>query len=208
MTFILGGIFILVAGIYLGPDFVTRIKEGYEMRGWSPTERILTQLRVVIFYLSLLIYPNPSRLNLDHDFPISHSLFSPFTTFLSFLLIISLIILSILLIKRNRLVSYAILWFLGNLVIESSIIPLEMVFEHRLYLPSMGLIILVVALCFHLPGRRWRNLIVSIFIPLILLFSYWTYIRASVWSNQISLWSDAVKKSPNSNFIWVYTFFE
>jgi len=193
---LLGGLFILISGIYLRSDFISRIALQYQERGWTPLERVLTQLRVVIFYLSLLVYPNPSRLNIDHDFAISPSLLSPFTTFLSLLVILGSLAFALFFMKRNRLVSYAFLWFFGNLVIESSIIPLELVFEHRIYLPSMGLIILVVGLCFSLSKREWEKWVSGFIILLIFLFSYWTYERASVWRGPLPLWMDAAKKSP------------
>jgi len=190
-------LFILIAGIYLGPDFISRKALVYEKKGWTPLERMLTELRVVIFYLSLLIYPHPSRLNLDHDFPVSYSLFSPFTTFLSLLFIIGSLVLAIFLIKRNCLVSYVIFWFLGNLVIESSIIPLELVFEHRLYLPSMSFTIMALGLFFSLTKREWETWVTGVIILLLLLFSYWTYARASVWRGPLSIYMDTAKKMPN-----------
>ena len=191
------GLFILIAGIYLRSDFISRIALGYEKREWTLFERVLTQPRVVIFYLSLLIFPHPSRLNLDHDFAISHSLFSPFTTFLSLLFIIGSIGLAIFLMRRNRLISFALFWFFGNLVIESSILPLEMVFEHRVYLPSMGLIVLLIGLFVSLTKKEWEKWVTALVIPFILLFSYWTYERDSVWGNTLTLWTDAAKKSPH-----------
>jgi tetratricopeptide (TPR) repeat protein len=168
------GLFILISGIYLGSDFITRMTMGYQQKGFTPLQRILTQMRVVIFYLSLLVYPHPSRLNLDHDFAVSYSLFSPFTTFLSLLFLIGSIALTIFLMRRNRLVSYAILWFFGNLVIESSI-----------------------TLCLSLPKREWEKWVTGLIILFTMLFSYWTYERASVWRGPFSLWMDAVKKSPH-----------
>ena len=47
--------------------------------------------------------------------------------------------MAVYLARRQRLISFCILWFLLNLVIESSVIALEMVFEHRLYLRARGL---------------------------------------------------------------------
>jgi Flp pilus assembly protein TadD len=85
------------------------------------------------------------------------------------------------------------------MVIESSIIPLELVFEHRLYLPSMGLIMLVPGLCFCLPrieGKKWVTGFIILLIPLL---SYWTYERASVWRGSFSLWKDAAQKSPHKS---------
>ncbi len=100
-------------------------------------QRALTQLRVVIYYISLLFYPHPSRLNLDYDFPLSYSLINPITTLPSLVLILGLVALGLYLAKKQRLISFCIFWFLGNLVVESSVIPLAIIFEHRLYMPSM-----------------------------------------------------------------------
>ena len=181
----------------MGPDFITRITEGYEKRAWTMPERLLTEMRVVVFYLGLLIYPHPSRLNLDHDFSVSTSLFSPFTTFVSLLFIIGLLGLSLWMVKRNRLVAYALLWFMGNLVIESSIIPLELVFEHRMYLPSMGLIVLGAGIVVWMLKEDWRRWGIGVMLVVSLVFSYWTYERVSVWRDPIVFWMDAVQKSPN-----------
>ena len=168
---LLGGIFVLISWIYLGSDFISRLALQYEKREWTPIERMMTQWRVVIFYISLLIYPHPSRLNLDHDFSVSHALFSPPTTILSLLFIIGFLCLAIFSMRRNRLLAFAIFWFFGNLVIESSIIPLELVFEHRVYLPSMGLIMLAVALCFSLFKREWGKWATALILLLILFLS-------------------------------------
>jgi len=99
---------------------------------------VLTQCRVVLYYVTLLIYPHPSRLNLDYDFPISKAILDPPTTLISILIIAGLLGYSIWAAKKRPMVSFWILWYFGNLVIESSIFPLEMVYEHRLYLPAVG----------------------------------------------------------------------
>jgi hypothetical protein len=62
----------------------------------------------------------------------------PPTTLISILIIAGLIGYSIWAAKKRPMVSFWILWYFGNLVIESSIFPLEMVYEHRLYLPAAG----------------------------------------------------------------------
>jgi len=188
---------ILISWIYLGPDFISRINLGYEKRGWAPLERILTQLRVITFYLSLLIYPHPSRVNLDHDFSVSTSLFAPLTTVLSLAVITGLLGLSLWMVRRNRLVAYALLWFVGNLVIESSIIPLELVFEHRMYLPSMSIIVLGAGMVVLMLKEDWKWWGMGGLLVVSLIFSYWTYERAFVWRDKISLWQDTVEKSPH-----------
>jgi hypothetical protein len=102
------------------------------------SERVLTQFRIVLYYVTLLIYPHPSRLNLDYDFPISKTILDPATTLVSILIIAGLVGYSVWIAKKRPVLSFFILWYFGNLVIESSIFPLEMVYEHRLYLPAVG----------------------------------------------------------------------
>jgi tetratricopeptide (TPR) repeat protein len=96
--------------------------------------------------------------------------------------------------KKNRLYSFCILWFLGNLVIESSTIPLEIIFEHRTYLPSM-LAILLLVMFFHQIVKK-RIVLLACLVSVALLFSYWTYSRNKVWQDDVTLWADCQKKSP------------
>ncbi len=136
-----GALLVLVAfgWIVWGERYLRVTLEGYEnYRTFTMSERVLTQFRVVLYYVTLLIYPLPSRLNLDYDFPISKTILDPPTTLVSILVIAGLVGYSIWVAKKRPVLSFFVLWYFGNLVIESSIFPLEMVFEHRLYLPAVG----------------------------------------------------------------------
>ena len=127
----------------------------YRENQFTMAQRALTQTRVVMHYISLLIFPHPSRLNLDYDFPLSYSVINPFTTLLSLIAILGLIALGICLAKRERLISFCIFWFFGNLVIESSVLPLALIFEHRLYLPSMLFFLILVTLSYRYIKLAW-----------------------------------------------------
>jgi tetratricopeptide (TPR) repeat protein len=129
-----------------GKRYVDYIIVEYQKWDFTLTERVLTQFRVVLFYLTLLIYPHPSRLNLDHDFSLSKGIFDPSTTLISILIVIGIIGYSVWVARKRPLISFFILWYFGNLVIESSIFPLEMAYEHRLYLPMIGPTVLFVIL--------------------------------------------------------------
>ena len=189
-------VFLAVLAVgYLGANPLDAILDTYRHRDFTLTERVLTEFRVVIFYISLLLFPHPSRLNLDHDFPISHSLLDPFTTLLSAGTIVGLVGLAIYLARRERLLSFCILWFFGNLVLESSVIGLELVFEHRNYLPSMLLSVLAVALyCRYIKSIRWG---IAVSCMVVIVLSMWTYQRNDLWNDNVALWRDAVQKSPN-----------
>jgi tetratricopeptide (TPR) repeat protein len=188
-------IFIIISILYLGKTPLDKILFRYEKLGLTIIQRILTELRVVIYYLNLIIFPHPDRLNFYYDYPISNSLLNPPTTFLSLMVIIFLIGFAVIKAKKDRLVSFCILWFFGNLAIESSFIGLALIYEHRLYLPSMMISMLLVILLFRYINRLW--LISAILCGLIILFSIWTNHRNAVWTDNELLWQDSVKKSPN-----------
>jgi len=135
-----GALFIIGAFglIVWGERYINLIIEGYQYRTFTMSERVLTQSRIVLYYLTLLVFPHPSRLNLDYDFPISKTILDPPTTLISILIIAGLMGYSIWGARKKPVLSFFILWYFGNLVIESSIFPLEMVYEHRLYLPAVG----------------------------------------------------------------------
>jgi tetratricopeptide (TPR) repeat protein len=186
-------IFLIIALVYLGPNFIRGILTLYQYKDFTLAERLLTQLRVVIYYLSLLVFPSPSRLNLDYDFKVSHSLLAPVSTFFSFLVLLGLVGLGVYLARRRPLASFGIFWFLGNLVVESSVIALDMAFEHRLYLPLLGFLLFLVGI---FKSEVKKGFIYGTF-SVILIFSFWTIQRNIVWNNEFTLWSDCVKKSPN-----------
>jgi len=195
--FILGGVFLLfivIALVYLDFDPVARILRGYRIRDFTPMQRVLTEFRVVVFYISLLLWPNPSRLNLDHDFALSYSLLNPATTLISITTIMALITFACLIARKEPLLSFGIIWFFGNLIIESSIIGLELVFEHRNYLPTMFVILAIVSLAF-----RYLKHVLPAAIALSLvgaLFCGWTFERNKVWADEITLYRDSAAKSP------------
>jgi tetratricopeptide (TPR) repeat protein len=189
----------LMAFMFLGinPVEVIMNQRDFVNSEFTFTERVLTQFRVVIHYVTLIIFPHPSRLNLDYDFSLSHSLTDPITTLFCLVAIAGLIGLAIYLAKKERLLSFCILWFLGNLVIESSVIPLGIIFEHRTYLPSMLVSLLAVSLGYRYIKPQWAKVAaLCVVIVVIMVYSVWTYERNSLWSDEITLWRDCVAKSP------------
>ncbi|HER40154.1 MAG TPA: hypothetical protein ENO10_02945, partial [Salinimicrobium catena] len=120
------------------------ILKGYELRDFNLTERLLTESRIFFYYIGLIILPLPSRLNLLHDYTLSKSLTAPPQTLIALLGIGLFLFIIYYFFRRNRLLSFALFWFFANLLIESTIVPLRLIFEHRLYLPSVMLILLAI----------------------------------------------------------------
>jgi len=183
----------IIALVYVEMDPIDSILSGYRHRDFTLAERLLTEFRVVIFYIGLLLYPNPSRLNLDHYFSLSKSLLEPMTTLVSLAAIIGLLALAVILARRHRLASFSILWFFGNLAIESSVISLELVFEHRAYLPSMFFFLVVIVLV----SRYVRNarVLTAGFGVVLVILCLWTYDRNDLWGDPVVFWADAVRKA-------------
>jgi Flp pilus assembly protein TadD len=177
----------------------------YDTRFFSPMERLLTQPRILLLYLTLVFYPAPNRLSLVHDIEISTSFWHPWATLPAFIIVSALIGLAIFKLKKWPIMTFAVLFFFLNHAIESSIIPLELVFEHRNYLPSMFLFWPVaVGLERLINIYRNRNAVVYYgllaFIPLLLVgMGAGTYIRNIDWTSEKYLWEDAMRKAPRAS---------
>jgi len=196
IVFALFVLLVLTAFVFLGTSPFEKLRSisDFASHEFTLMERVLTQPRVVIYYLSLLFYPHPFRLNLDYDFQLSHSLVDPATTLFSVFVIIGLVYFAICLASKDRLLSFCVLWFLGNLVIESSVIPLAIIFEHRTYLPSMLISLSVILFWQRYIKLKWPG--VALACAVTVMFSLWTYQRNDVWSDPVKLWRNCVKKSP------------
>jgi len=188
-----------------GPGIITRIVESFNQnklpgREFSIPERLLTEQRVVLYYLSLIIYPNLERFNLDHDFNISHSWFNPPTTFLSSFIIIGLVFLAWKKRKSFPLITFAISWYFLTLLVESSFFNLELIFEHRAYLPSMIIFPIIGFGIISLEKFSFKGKApyVSRIIMVLLVFTlgYATFQRNFIWKDKVTLWSDCLRKSP------------
>jgi tetratricopeptide (TPR) repeat protein len=175
-----------------GGQLIEKTIQGFAGRDFTLIERLLTQLRVVLHYIDILLYPQPDRLVLDYDFPLSTSLLTPITTAMAAVVICVILAVSIRIAKRQRVISFFIIWYFLNLVIESSIIPLEMVYEHRTYLPSVGIIVILVIMLF----KMVRNAVVpSLFmVSVCVLYSIWTIERNSVWRDPVVFWESNMSK--------------
>lgn len=176
----------------------------YKNRTFSVIERLLVQPRVLTFHLSQIFFPSPERFSIAHDFVLSSSIFRPWTTIPSISFIIILIAIALYEAKKQPLFSFAVLFFFINHVIESTVLPLEIVFEHRNYLPSMFLFLPLVFWFtqllnqYHSQKKTLRFLFgICLLITIAISFSVSTYLRNNVWKDDVVLWSDAYKKAPN-----------
>lgn len=162
---------------------LSRILEAYEVREFTLHERLLTQARVLIFYTGLVLFPAVGRFGLWHDdIPTSVSLFEPPDTVLAIFVLVLLFSIAVAVRKRYPLASLGILWFFAGHAIESTFIPLEMIHEHRNYVPSYGVILALTAFLAHLSRVR-ASLKVTLLALLAVASSFNLYLRANDWSS-------------------------
>jgi len=173
-------------------------------------EYLLTQFRVIVTYIRLLFLPVSQ--NVDYDYPIYHSFLEP-QVFLSFLFLLLIFACGIYLFYRSRytdtdnghglrLIAFGIFWFFITLSVESSIIPIrDVIFEHRVYLPSIGAVVAfsTAVSCYASRLSVTRYSLPLLLTTIIIILSIATYQRNIVWQDEMSLWKDVVKKSPNKS---------
>jgi tetratricopeptide (TPR) repeat protein len=193
---------------------------GEQLRAQSNISRLdylFTQFRVIVTYLRLLVLP--VNQNLDYDYPVYTTFFTP-PVFLSFLLLTAILALAVYLYFTSRpasgsqqsspggadpairIISFGTLWFFLTLSVESSLIPIaDVIFEHRLYLPSVGAAAAFTTAFFLLGKKITRSTKSTLFIlsaaVLVLILGFATYQRNHVWGNTMRLWEDVLAKSPN-----------
>ncbi len=173
----------------------------YQYWTFTMKERLLTEPRVFLFYASLLLCPLNSRLTLDHDIQVSTSLFEPWSTLPAILVTLALIYYALRMSRKHPLLSFSILFFFLNHLIEGTIIPLDLIFEHRNYIPAMfffvPVAIILIKASNYFSYRKSFQLVVILFITFILISQGHTVsMRNEIYKSQESFWKDSALKSP------------
>lgn len=182
----------------------------------SRLDYLTTQVRVLVTYLRLLIFPVGQQL--DYDYPV-------YTSFLNTDVLMSGVLLctlfaaavySLFLSSREesrfgdsaplfRVIAFGIFWFFITLSIESSVIPItDVIFEHRMYLPSAGIFMAVAAAVSLVGGAGtlvpcWpRTHVLAGSLVVVLTLGWMTISRNQVWQDEVYFWEDNASKSPNN----------
>jgi len=189
---ILGAVAIVGAAVvilYAGPQ-LAYLFEAPPHRDFSGIERLMTQGRVVCHYLSLVFWPDADRLQLDYDFSVSRGLLDPPATLLAAGFLAALTVLAIVNLRRHPWPALGWLFFLLALSVESTVVLLELAFEHRIYLPATLLLAGLLAPVFARIGSEQarRNVFVGVLVIAGLL-AWQTVERNRQWQDLGGLWS-------------------
>ncbi len=197
-------IFFSLLCLAVGYYFYYNIINAYGGRHFSLLERVLTESRIVFWYISVILWPATGRLSLEHDVLLSRSLMDPPSTILAVLALCTIACCIFIYRKKYPLITYGMLWYFLNLIIESTVIPLELIFEHRMYLPSAGLLLSLIVFIYGLAqkslrGTSPREFTVAAwccFAILASILSLSTFQRNEVWRDPLALARDNAEKAP------------
>lgn len=208
---------ILVGLGYLMPKLVEPV--AWSTRGFTMTTRLLTEARVVVSYIGWILTPTPSELSFYHDdLNPSTSLLKPWTTLLSIVCLLVLVVTSVKVRHKHPLISLGLALFLGSHLLTGTVLPLELVYEHRNYFGSLGLMIAVMPtlaswwrgrrtathgqqqlLLLHFPSAAMQYFLALL--PASLLMIWWasqTAATAYAWGDPLRLARELARRGPES----------
>jgi hypothetical protein len=186
IAFILFGLMMLLpVSVFLAMNGWGVFEQPYRYRNFTAGERLLTEARVLWDYLYWLVVPDVDRMGLHHDdIALSRGLLDPPTTLLALLGLAAMALVAWLQRRSARWVPGGVLFFFGGHLMESTIVPLEIAYEHRNYLPSYGIILLLGLLVYrtlaHRPG--W---LAALGVLTALSLSSMTHSRATLWGDSL-----------------------
>lgn len=170
-------------------------------------QRLLSQPRMMMYYLGWIVLINPEPMSLHHtDISLSTGLLAPPTTLASIILLVSLMLAAACSLRSNRysFLGFGLLWFLAGHLLESSTLPLILIFEHRNYLPMMGILLIPAYVLVHLlrpaPGTFDKRAYLCAVV--VLLAALPAYERITVWSDEKAMIADMLDRKPGVAWSW------
>lgn len=186
---------LVVAAVYLASHWSTRIVGSYAGREFGPLERVLTEAHIVLRYLGWIVMPQRSALGFFHDdVAIAH--WPPgLATLVALCALASIFAVAWRWRQRAPLVAFGVLFFFCAHALESTVFPLELVFEHRNYLPAIGICLALAAATVQLLTRRHASLLLA---TLALLYGLVTATMTPTWGNEGALYASFLQDHPRS----------
>jgi hypothetical protein len=165
-------------------------------RTFSIGQRLLTEPRVLVDYIGWTLFPNINALTFYHDdLKASHGLFDPPATLAAIVALLCLIGLALWQRRARPLFCLGIAWFFAGHMLTGTVIPLELVFEHRNYFPSIGLLLAAASLLALEPGLRLPLARAAIAAGFVAWFAFTTFLRSEEWSDPMRLaYAEALKR--------------
>lgn len=169
------------------------------IRNFTGAERLLTQMRVLCLYLGQIVLPLPGTMTFHYDnYEVSRGLLQPPSTLLAGLFLGSLLASGWIFRRKLPLYAVGLFTFFAGHALTSNVILLELVFEHRNYLPLLGIVLSVSALIAKIPreGRAASFRLATGASLATLLFL--SVLRAATWGDDLHLATELAERNPGS----------
>ena len=188
-----------VAGlIVFGPHTLEQVQSAYRARTFTLDQRLLTEGRVVVSYLGMLLVPLQRSMGFFHDdIQVSTGWMSPPSTALSMLLIAGLVVFAWRIRVHRPIMSFGILFYFVAQILESTAYPLQLMFEHRTYLPSVGIFLAVVDALAMLKMPAIFKWALSAAVLALLTGTLW--LRVDTWASPLTLYRYMYVAHPHSD---------
>lgn len=175
---------------------------GWATRDFTLATRLFSEARIVPAYVIWTLLPTPDALSFYHDnFHISSGLFSPWTTAAGIVALAILAFLAVRLKARQPLIALGLQLFIGCHLLTGTILPLELIYEHRNYFASLGLLLVIVPPLIgdaRITPARMLWIRRSLFAVLLLLWAGLTGMTAQAWGSPLSLAEELAARAPDS----------
>lgn len=185
--------------IWLIPELLK--PQAWSTRDFTMSSRLLSEARVVCDYLAWTIFPRPDDLSFYHDdFDISSGILTPWTTLFSIGLLAALLAFAVALRRRVPILSAGVLLFFASHLLTATILPLELVYEHRNYFASLGIILALASILSPGPDPESSLRAPRILVSSALLF-WWTAVTATsayAWGTPLRLAEELADRGPSS----------
>jgi len=170
--------------------------ESLKDRSFLPLRYFLSQLEVFWVYLGLLFLPLWQ--GFDYCWPIPEFRLSPLHVG-TFILWIAIGWFSFRRRDRFPLTFFGIGWIFIFMVVESSFIPLDPIFEHRLYLAIVGVILILYEQVFRRLDKNWGTTLFAVALAFCILL---TWKRNAEWGGAVAFLTantKVVDRAPRPN---------
>ena len=196
IPFLLAPTLLVLLALTLKAD--DKVFSWYDAMPFTPVERLMTESRILFDYIGGMLLPRARTSSLFHDdYLVSHSLLDPPSTLIAILALLLVVAVSLVKRKQWPLLAFSCGWFLAGHLLESSIIGLELYYEHRNYIPSLGIIFGIVTGAWTLLHNKpaTTTLLAS---GMVALLAFITWMNTSAWESRETLVTNWYQENPAS----------
>lgn len=191
---------LIVGLVWLLPGILS--PASWATRDFTLSTRLMSEARIIPSYAIWTLLPTPGALSFYHDnFHISTGPLSPWTTIVGFIAILIMLGMGLGLRKRMPLLALGLQLFIGCHLLTGTILPLELIYEHRNYFASIGLLLALVPALSATLNEQDRAMLFARRISLAALWILWagfTTLTAQAWGNPLTLAEELAARAPDS----------